>query len=198
MKILYIDTTTPDLVVAVVEDNKITDVTAKAVGVHHSEMLCDKVDEALRKANIKFNELTAYACAIGPGSFTGIRIGVSTVKGYCTAVPLPQIAVNCLEAIAMSAHCKTCGSAVIDAGNGYYFADYVKGVAPCLVSYDDERVGVAGKAESAVDYFDGAIEIVRTHFNKGQFDQSLTPLYIRRSQAEENLKAHSSSDTGYV
>ena len=188
MKILYIDTTTPDLVVAVVEENKITNVTQKDVGVHHSEMLCLKVAEALEKANVKFSDLSAYACAIGPGSFTGIRIGVSTVKGYCTAVELPVIGVNCLEAIAYSINCKKRGSAVVDAGNGYYFADYTNNTAPCLVSYDDERAAVAGRAESAVDYFDGAIDIVRKRFTDGKFDESLTPLYIRRSQAEENRK----------
>ena len=188
MKVLYIDTTTPDLVVAVVEDNKITDVTARAVGVHHSEMLCDKVAEALEKAKVKFKDLSAYACAIGPGSFTGIRIGVSTVKGYCTAVPLPVIGVNCLEAISTSVNCNMLGSAIIDAGNGYYFADYVQGVSPCLISYDDERAKSAGQAQSAVDYFDGALDIIRRRFDNAQFDESLTPLYIRRSQAEENRK----------
>ena len=188
MKILYIDTTTVDLGVAVVDDKKKTDVTAKAVGVHHSEMLCDKVVEALAKANVTFADLSAYACAIGPGSFTGIRIGVSTVKGYCTAVQLPQIAVNCLEAIAMSANCKRIGSAVIDAGNGYYFAVYAKGVAPCLISYDDERAKTAGRANTATDYFDGAVEIIRKRYACGSFDETLTPLYIRRSQAEENRK----------
>ena len=188
MKILFIDTTTPDLVVAVVEDNKITDVTEKSVGVHHSEMLCDKVNEALLNANVKFSDLSAYACAIGPGSFTGIRIGVSTVKGYCTAVELPVVGVNCLEAIATSPKCGACGSAIIDAGNGLYYADYANGVAPTLVSYDDERAKNAGRAESAVDYFDGAVEIIRKRFSSGNFDESLTPLYIRRSQAEENRK----------
>ena len=188
MKVLYIDTTTPDLVVAVVEQNKITDVTAVAIGVHHSEMLCDKVAEALQKAKITFNDLDAYACAIGPGSFTGIRIGISTVKGYRTAHPLPYIAVCTLQAIACSADCGAKGSAVIDAGNGYYFADYNADVAPLLISYDDERVQNAGRANSATNYFDGAVSIVRKKFASGNFDSELTPLYIRRSQAEENRK----------
>ena len=186
MKILYVDTTTPDLVVAVVEDNKITDVTAAAVGVHHSEMLCDKVTEALRQANVTFRDLDAYACAIGPGSFTGIRIGISTVKGYCTAVKLPYVGVNCLEAIATSRNCNARGSAIIDAGNGYYYADYNGGIAPTLINYDDERASSAGRAQSAVDYFDGAVELIRKRFAEGRFDRELTPLYIRRSQAEEN------------
>lgn len=198
MKILYIDTTTPDLVVAVVEDNQITDVTQLAAGTHHSEMLCGKVDEALGLANAAFEDFDAYACAIGPGSFTGIRIGISTVKGYCTTVNRPYIGVNCLEAISMSPKCGAKGGAVIDAGNGYYFADYANGVSPMLVSYDDERAIVAGRAESAVDYFDGAVKIIRNKFTHGDFDTDLTPLYIRRSQAEENLKLHSSTDTDCV
>ena len=196
MKVLYIDTTTADLVVAVVEDNKITDVTEQAAGTHHSEMLCDKVNEALAKANVTFDELDAYACAIGPGSFTGIRIGIATVKGYCTAVKRPYVGVNCLEAISLSPACGGKGSAVIDAGNGYYFADYVNGVTPTLVSYEDGRVSLAGKANSAVQYFDGAIKIVRDKFAAGKFDSDLTPMYIRRSQAEDNLKSHSSTNAG--
>ena len=188
MKILYIDTTTPDLVVAVVEDNEIVNVTASAVGVHHSEMLCGKVDEALKKAKIDFADLDAYACAIGPGSFTGIRIGISTVKGYRSAVKLPYISVCCLEAIAKSRNCGAKGRAVIDAGNGYYFADYDAATKPMLISYDDERAQNAGKANSATDYFDGAIDIIRERFNLSNFSDTLTPLYIRRSQAEENRK----------
>ena len=188
MKILYVDTTTPDLVVAVVEQNSIQNVTAASVGVHHSEMLCGKVDEALKKAKIDFCDLDAYACAIGPGSFTGIRIGISTVKGYCSAVSLPYISVCCLEAIARSKKCDAKGSAVIDAGNGYYFADYSAGVAPMLISYDDERAKNAGRADSACDYFDGAVDIIRARFNSRNFSHALTPLYIRRSQAEDNRK----------
>ena len=188
MKVLYIDTTTPDLVVAVVEDNEIINVTASSVGVHHSEMLCDKVTEALKEARIDFSDLDAYACAVGPGSFTGIRIGISTVKGYHTAVPLPYIAVCSLEAIARSSSCGAKGSALIDAGNGYYFADYNIGTNPTLIGYDDERAANAGRAESATDYFDGAIEIIREKFNSRNFSDTLTPLYIRRSQAEENRK----------
>lgn len=185
MKVLYVDTTTADLVAAVVEENRIFDVSEKAVGVRHSVMLCQKVDEALRKANCTFADIDAYACAIGPGSFTGIRIGVSTLKGFCVAINRPYIAVNCLQAIATSQNCGNTGSAVIDAGNGYYFADYKSGVAPCMIGYDDDRAKKAGHSQSAFEYFDGAAEIIRQKFTDKNFDDTLTPLYIRRSQAEE-------------
>lgn len=185
MKVLFVDTTTSDIVVAVVEENKVVDVSQPIVGVKHSEILCKKVEEALKKANIGFKDLDAYACAIGPGSFTGIRIGIATLKGYFAAAPHPFISVGCLEAIARSKNCGARGSAVIDAGNGLYFADLQTGVEPCLIPYNSERAAFSGRADGATAYFDGAVDIVRDKFNNKNFDESLTPLYIRKSQAEE-------------
>ena len=188
MNILYIDTTTSDLVCALVKDKDIISVSQKAMGVKHSETLCNKVAELLAKANVTFADIDAYACAIGPGSFTGIRIGISTVKGYSTANPKPCIAVNCLQAIACSHNCNGNGSSVIDAGNGYYFYSNANGTCATVVPYDDEVVKNAATADGAVDYLDGAVEIIRNKYSQGKFDESLTPLYIRRSQAEVNYK----------
>ncbi len=188
MKILFVDTTTADLVVAILDENGTTNVSEKDVGTHHSEKLCQKVQQALEQNGVSFAELDAYACAIGPGSFTGIRIGVSTVKGYAMAHKKPFVAVNTLHAIATSANCGTLGKAVIDAGNGWYFADLTNNVEPCLVPYDDARTVGAGKCQGGLGYLDGSLEIVESKFKSRQFDQTLTPLYIRRSQAEENKK----------
>ena len=188
MKVLYIDTTTPDLVVAVVRENSIDDFSRKNMGTRHSETLCQCVDDALKACKLTFADIDAYACAIGPGSFTGIRIGIATVKGYALAVPKPFIAVNSLEAIARSTTCGAKQCAVIDAGNGYYFADYASGILPTLVSYDDERATVAGRCDGGASCLDGAAQIIRRKFAGRQFDSALSPLYIRRSQAEEKWK----------
>ncbi|MDE7454350.1 MAG: tRNA (adenosine(37)-N6)-threonylcarbamoyltransferase complex dimerization subunit type 1 TsaB, partial [Clostridia bacterium] len=178
MKILYIDTTTSDLVVALVRDNDVIDLSQRAMGVKHSETLCNKVDELLTKANVTFADIDAYACAIGPGSFTGIRIGISTVKGYATAVKKPFIAVNCLEAIACSSNCCGNGRAVIDAGNGYYFYSNQEGTKTLVIPYDDDVVKVSAKANGAADYVDGATQIIRKKFVDCNFDETLSPLYI--------------------
>lgn len=188
MNVLYVDTTTSDLVVALIKDDDVISVSQKAMGVKHSETLCGKVDELFKAANISFNGIDAYACAIGPGSFTGIRIGISTVKGYATACSKPFIAVNCLEAIAHSVCCGGTGSSVINAGNGYYYYNDTEGVYPAVVPYDDEKAQSAVTADGAVDYLDGATIIIRHKFYAGQFNDNLTPLYIRKSQAEINLK----------
>ena len=185
---MYIDTTTSDLVVALVKEDGVISVSQKAMGVKHSETLCGKVAELLQTAELTFNDLDAYACAIGPGSFTGIRIGISTIKGYATACPKPLIAVNCLEAIACSPNCRGNGISVIDAGNGYYCYSSSTGTLDHVISYDDEICKAAATANGGADCLDGAAEIVRNKFNCGQFDDNLTPLYIRKSQAEINLK----------
>lgn len=185
---MFIDTTTSDLVVALIRNNDVINVSQKAMGVKHSETLCNKVAELLNVANITFDDIDAYACATGPGSFTGIRIGVSTVKGYATANSKPFIAVNCLQAIACSANCHGNGLAIIDAGNGYYFYNVDVGTYSTVLSYDDDRVKGAATANGALDYLDGVVEIVRDKYYQEKFDDSLTPLYIRRSQAEVNFK----------
>lgn len=189
MKILLIDTTTKDLVVALVTEDKIVNCTKPKLGTRHSESLCLTVDELLHTAQISLCDIDAYACAIGPGSFTGIRIGVSTVKGYNFACPKKLLALNTLEAISLSANCGAKGSAIIDAGNGYYFADYNNGVAPCLIGYEDNRAQSAGSASNATDYFDGLVYLSKQKFNGRLFDDTLEPLYIRKSQAEELKKA---------
>lgn len=189
MKILLIDTTTKDLVVALIDDDNIIDCTKEKLGTRHSENLCVTVQELLQSAQISLADIDAYACSIGPGSFTGIRIGVSTVKGYHFACPKKLLALNTLQAIALSVNCGAKGSAIIDAGNGYYFADYNNGVAPCLIAYDDSRAELAGQGANATDYFDGLVALAKQKFECGNFDQTLEPLYIRKSQAEELKKS---------
>ena len=187
MKVLYVDTTTADLIVAVVQDNKILDFSKPNAGTRHSETLCNCVSEALSQSGLNFDDLDAYACAVGPGSFTGIRIGISTLKGYSMAVSKPLISVNCLEAISLSNQLGNKGRAVMDAGNGYYFADYSEEhpVAPCLVAYDSDCAKNCATATLASQYMDGAVEIVRRKFLEKDFVEELEPCYIRRSQAEE-------------
>ncbi len=188
MKILLIDTTTKDLVVALLCDDQIVNCTKPNLGTRHSESLCLTVEELLKTAQISIADVDAYACAIGPGSFTGIRIGVSTVKGYHFACSKKLIELNTLQAISLSQNCGAKGSAIIDAGNGYYFADYVNGVEPCLISYDDTRATTAGRGANAADYFDGLVALAKQKFESGKFDDTLEPLYIRKSQAEELKK----------
>ena len=66
----------------------------------HAERLHIYIDEVLKKSNIGANQLDAIAISKGPGSYTGLRIGVSAAKGLCFALNKPLISVSTLEALA--------------------------------------------------------------------------------------------------
>ncbi|KJR42347.1 peptidase M22, glycoprotease [Candidatus Magnetoovum chiemensis] len=66
----------------------------------HSETLMLSIDHTLKRANIRLNEIDMYALVTGPGSFTGLRVGVSIIKGFCFAQKKPVAGVTSLEALA--------------------------------------------------------------------------------------------------
>lgn len=99
MNILGIDTSTKKANVCIKKDTTIFD---KSINneITHSEKLLPLVDESLKEANIKLNEINYLACSIGPGSFTGIRIGLSTVKAFAKVINVPIFAVSSLDVLA--------------------------------------------------------------------------------------------------
>lgn len=100
MKILGVDTSTPIGSVALIDsDNLVAEHTLDIVQAHSSRVM-PAIDSVLKWGNITVDDLDGCAVGIGPGSFTGIRIGVATVKSICYAVDKPIIGVSTLEAIA--------------------------------------------------------------------------------------------------
>ncbi len=72
----------------------------------HAERLHVYIDAVLKEANIKSSQLDAIAISKGPGSYTGLRIGVSAAKGLCFALEKPMISVSTLESLAHQVICK--------------------------------------------------------------------------------------------
>ena len=82
MKILGIDTSAKTSSVGIVEDGKVVDEVFVNEGLTHSETIMPMIDKLLKQNNISVDDIDAYAVNNGPGSFTGVRIGVAVVKGY--------------------------------------------------------------------------------------------------------------------
>jgi tRNA threonylcarbamoyl adenosine modification protein YeaZ len=129
MKLLAIDTAA-NLCAACVFDAD-TGELARAVrdiGKGHAEILMDVIGEALAAADIAFAGLGALAVSIGPGSFTGVRVGVSVARGLALALKIPAAGVSTLEALAFEARELTGDKpvlTVIDGGrDGIYAAVY--------------------------------------------------------------------------
>ena len=100
MKILGIDTSTPIGSVAVIDsDNLVAEHTLNIVQAHSSRLM-PAIDTVLKWSDITADDLDGCAVGIGPGSFTGIRIGVATIKSLCYALDKPIVGVSTLEAVA--------------------------------------------------------------------------------------------------
>ncbi len=100
--ILIIETSTQVCSVALMNDGKLVDLIESKEGQNHAQLTAVFAQELLSRNRIKASELSAVAVSKGPGSYTGLRIGVSTAKGICFANHIPLIAVGTLEA--MSKH----------------------------------------------------------------------------------------------
>ena len=70
-------------------------------GYSHAERLHVFIEEIIKEAGISLNDLSAVAVSQGPGSYTGLRIGVSAAKGLCFALGIPLIAVDTLQVLAL-------------------------------------------------------------------------------------------------
>ncbi len=100
MIILGVDTSAVAAGAAIVKDGKLISETYINTGLTHSETLLTLIDSALNMADMSIDDVDSFAVSSGPGSFTGIRIGVSAVKGLCFAKNKPCFAVSTLEALA--------------------------------------------------------------------------------------------------
>lgn len=100
MKILAIETSTMLGGVAVADENGLIAETRLNVKSTHSERLMEIIDRQLRQSGMTLGDIDAFAVASGPGSFTGLRIGLGTAKGLCYASGKPLVMVPTLEAYA--------------------------------------------------------------------------------------------------
>ena len=102
MKILYIDTSSSYLYSAILEDTKVLAEVKKEFGTSLSEESLPEIAILFEKANLKPKEIEKIIVVNGPGSFTGIRIGITIAKTYAWALNIDIITVNALEAMSIS------------------------------------------------------------------------------------------------
>ena len=98
--ILAIETATEICSVSLICDGEIIAMRESEGSNEHSALLASFIDEVMKETGFQFHQLNAVAVSKGPGSYTGLRIGVSTAKGLCYAINKPLISVGTLEAMA--------------------------------------------------------------------------------------------------
>lgn len=103
MKILAIDTSSNICSTALLENEIVIDENNLNNGKTHSENLMPLVEELLKRNNINIKDINLLACSVGPGSFTGIRIGVSSIKPIAEVLNVKVASVTSLETLAKNA-----------------------------------------------------------------------------------------------
>ena len=116
MRILAVDTSAVCASVGVTEDGKILSESSINTGLTHSRTLMPMIDSTLRNGEIDLDSIDYFACSVGPGSFTGIRIGVAAIKGLADGLKKKCIPVSTLEALAYNLQGRCCTAvSVMDA-----------------------------------------------------------------------------------
>jgi tRNA threonylcarbamoyladenosine biosynthesis protein TsaB len=98
--ILHIDTALDNASVCIADSGVVIDESVNTIRQDHAAWLHPAIDTLLKKNNSYLSQLSGVAVTIGPGSYTGLRIGLSAAKGFCYALSKPLITINTLEIIA--------------------------------------------------------------------------------------------------
>ena len=187
---LAFDTSSKTAAVAILRDDVIFYDVIINVNLNHSEVLLPAIEQACKQTRIKITEIDLFASTIGPGSFTGLRIGASTLKGLMLATGKPAVGISSLAAVAMNAEKSSkiiCS--VMDAGRGQIYIAYFRYKENGLL----EQIGtdqVVNPADIKRDYErevffvgDGAVKYADIIDSKNSNNSiaSTTQQYIRAS-----------------
>lgn len=178
MKILAIDSSAKAASVAITDGGRLISECYVNAALTHSRTLMPMIDNALKQAALKFGEVDALAVNVGPGSFTGIRIGIAAVKGLAMSTEKPCAGVStllstaynftddeCILCAAMDARCNQVYTAIFECADGKILrlcedkAISVSQLETELSAYDGKRIVLAGDgAELCFNAFGGRIE----------------------------------------
>ncbi|MCQ2455245.1 MAG: tRNA (adenosine(37)-N6)-threonylcarbamoyltransferase complex dimerization subunit type 1 TsaB [Clostridia bacterium] len=197
MKILSVECSASPASVAVIENGKIIANSFVNVKLTHSETLMPMIDATLKSAKLSIKDIEGFSVAAGPGSFTGIRIGISVVKGLAAADNLPCLGVSTLEAMAyMFSEENITVCAVMDARCNQFYNALFKiknGKVSRLcddraISFDELKTEIKNISDNVVICGDGA----DIFYNNAKEDLCNIKL------ASENLKYQSAVGVGIM
>ena len=196
MKYLFIDSATTNLVVAIINNGKISYIYNNNDGHDTSSKMMPVLAEAFDKANLKPKDIDKIFVVTGPGSFTGIRVGLTVAKTMAYALDIPIVPVSSLEVMASGDG----GTALINARRGYVFAGTYDSDLNTL--YPDSYVLMTDELEKpyiSYDSFDfetlmpniDVLKVIKKHENdKPVNPHTINPNYLKMTEAEEKLKNH--------
>lgn len=124
MLILALDTSGKSLSAALTRDGELVGESTLSIGLRHSATALPLIHDLCERCGVTYADIDAYACASGPGSYTGIRIGISLIKGMAYVESKPAVGISTLAALSEAV--SLCGSdtiivPLVDARSGRFF-----------------------------------------------------------------------------
>lgn len=186
MNVLAIDSTTERLVVAAEINGKYYEKISDENIKRHNGLLLEYIDDILASAGAVIGVFDVFAAVCGPGSFTGIRVGVATIKAFALALGKPAVAVAALELIGYGKSGEFI--AAIDARNDNYYAAMIKDGETVweksvtkteMLSYN-----VSVTYQTLPTKGEDIVAIAKKRAEKGLFESNLSPVYLKKCQAE--------------
>ncbi len=204
---LAVDTSGNHLTVVASKNGNVSTVFLPDCAMKHAVSVMSAIEEALLKAELRPDECDFFSAVVGAGSFTGIRIGISAMKGFCLAFGKPALAVTSFDLAAYNAiDEKGKILCLVDALHDcYYVCGYENGKVCYPPAYLEEEevlalaregyalyacstLPISQKAEvRIVDPCKGLEKAVLARADEKNFGE-LTALYVRKSSAELNLR----------
>lgn len=186
MKAILIDTTGSNLAVVVLNDDKVFSVEKNVGKSGHSAVLMPTIDALLADNDLKIDAIDTIGVVVGPGSFTGIRIGVATATALAFSLNAKRIAITSFELLAYS---RQKAAVAVDAGHGnLYVADCEDGKVKTTCFIDGEEAKTVDRTkfvfEPALDAAMTLANVARKKAEDGDYVSVFEPYYMRKSQAE--------------
>ena len=196
---LAIDTSSRYLTVLAVRGEKVILNHIPDCAMKHSVILMDEIDNALKQAELSPAECDFFCAVTGPGSFTGIRIGIATAKGFALGADKPLLSITSFDLLAYNVTDENFYT-VIDAAHGHYYVcgygkDKTITLQPAYLSGEqvsDLEYPLYGFEDLPLSNYTrldaGKWLYPAVRLNEGKTSHSMSALYVRKSQAEEGRK----------
>ena len=207
-KILHLETSTTVCSVAVSVDGQLKSIHEVNEGYSHAEKIQSLVNAALADTQLKISDLDAVAVSKGPGSYTGLRIGVSLAKGICFGAGIPLISVDTLQAMAhhpaLASYADYFKIPLLDARRMEVYACVIDKnntiVQPTMAEVVDENSFRELENEKVV-FFGPGMEKCRdvlSHFSEGVFCKNVWPSASQMiTEGERKFAANEFEDVAY-
>ena len=203
MNYLLINTANEELVILLYVDGKIFACNEKQVK-KHNEIILPKLQELLAQAGIDLSQIDEFGVVVGPGSFTGIRVGVATIKAFKDVFNKPARAINNLNLLYQIAQSQgiDCGAVAIEGSMNSYFVGIVNdGVLNIYErNLTSDELSKVSQNKPVVFYSNShnfqpslCVEFDNASFVQAfekSLNRDLTPIYYQLSQAENDKLAH--------